>query len=95
MMKKINKTKKQFRLYDIYRYAATGEQSSIRGIESYECNATASAMVIRFTDWTGQFRYGLPVNYFAKNEKELKRIVKEVNKRLGNCMKPGRVGREH
>ena len=86
------KEKKQFRLYDIYRYAATGIMSNIRGIDSYECNDDASTVVVRFVDITGEFNE-LSVNYFAKSEYDLKQIVKEVNKRLGNCMKPGRMRR--
>lgn len=75
--------KSQFRLYDIYRYAATGVESRIRGIYSYEVNRDATLVSICFDDAkTSKF-------YFPRNEKELKDIVKEVNKRLGNCDKPG------
>lgn len=86
---KLQKQKKQFRLYDIYRYAATGIMSNIAGIVSYECNDDASTIVVRFEDCTGEFRKGVAKNYFSKNEFELKQIIKEVNKRLGNCMTPG------
>lgn len=85
--------KKQFRLYDIYRYAATGNMSNIRGIISYECSDDASCVVVRFVDHTGEFKHGIPKMYFAKTEYDLKQIVKEVNKRLGNCIKPGRARR--
>lgn len=77
------KTKKQFRLYDIYRYAATGVESKIKGIHSYEVNRDATVMTVRFGD------YEHSTFYFANNEKELKEIVHLVNKRLGNCDKPG------
>ena len=87
--------KKQFRLYDIYRYAATGIMSEIYGIVSYECDQTASVLVVRFEDHSGQFKNGLAKNYFANNEYELKQIIKEVNQRLGNCIKPGRKTRRY
>jgi hypothetical protein len=93
-MKK-TKEKKQFRLYDIYRYAATGEMSNIIGILDYECNVTATTLTVRFEDHTGQFKHGVSCNYFAKNEFELKQIVKEINQRLGNCLKPGRRKRRY
>lgn len=86
----MQKEKKQFRLYDVYRYAATGEQSNIQGIRSYECNTTATTLVVRFTDYGGSVDKPLACNYFPRNERELKRVISEVNKRLGNCMKPGR-----
>ena len=76
------KYKKQFRLYDIYRYAATGVESKIKGIHSYEVNRDATAMTIRFGDEYIKV-------YFADNEAELKNIVRSVNKRLGNCDTPG------
>lgn len=77
------KYKKQFRLYDIYRYAATGVESKIKGIHSYEVNRDATVMTVRFGD------YEHSKIYFASNEAELKDIVRSVNKRLGNCDTPG------
>lgn len=77
------KSKKQFRLYDIYRYAATGVESKIKGIHSYEVNRDATVVIVRF----GDFEYSKI--YFANNEVELKDIVRSVNKRLGNCDTPG------
>lgn len=85
--------KKQFRLYDIYRYATLGKMSRIYGIHSYECNTNASTIVVRFEDTTGEYKNGLACNYFANDEDDLKEIVRSVNKRLGNCRKPGRVRR--
>ena len=76
------KYKKQFRLYDIYRYAATGIESKIKGIHSYEVNRDATVMTVCFGD-------GYIKVYFANNEAELKDIVRSVNKRLGNCYTPG------
>lgn len=87
--------KKQFRLYDIYRYAATGNMSKIYGIVSYECNDDASTLVVRFEDHSGMYPQGLAKNYFSRNEYELREIVKEINQRLGNCVKPGRKKRRY
>lgn len=77
--------KKQFRLYDLYRYAATGQQSQIRGIHSYECNVDATTIIVRFNPDGSE-----NIIRFASNEGERKAIVTEVNKRLNNCRKPGR-----
>lgn len=77
------KDKKQFRLYDIYRYAATGTESHIRGIHSYEVNRDATVMTVRFGD------YDHSKIYFASNEQELRDIVRSINKHLGNCDTPG------
>ena len=75
--------KKQFRLYDVYRFAATGNISKIRGIESYECNRDADVIAITFDN-------GYTITRFCKIEDELKAVIKEVNKILGNCRKPGK-----
>ena len=83
------KDKKQFRLYDIYRYASTGLSSNITGIVSYECDKDCNVIVVRFEDYTGELKEGIAVNYFSRNEFELKQVIKDINKRLGNCMKPG------
>ena len=76
--------KKQFRLYDLYRFATIGAQSKIKGITSYECNTTATTIVVHF-DSTGE-----NILRFANDEKERKLIVTEINKKLNNCQKPGR-----
>lgn len=81
--------KKQFRLYDLYRYAATGEQSKIKGIHSYECNATATTITIRFTNQYDLDDDKLSIIRFADTEKERREVVREVNKRLNNCDTPG------
>jgi hypothetical protein len=79
----MQKVKRQFRLYDIYRYAATGIASRIEGIHSYEVNRTATTMTVRFGE------YACSKIYFADNEDELREIVRSINKRLGNCEIPG------
>lgn len=76
------KYKKQFRLYDIYRYIVTKEMSHIEGIDQYEVNNDASVIKVE---------YGfLVITYIAHNEDELKDVVREINKHLGNCSKPGK-----
>lgn len=86
---KFERKKKQFRLYDVYRYATTGAMSNIEGIVSYECNKDASVLVVRFEDYTGEYKDGIARNFFCKNEFELKQTIKQINKQLGNCMTPG------
>lgn len=82
----MKKAKKQFRLYDIYRYIVTGEDSNIEGITSYVANKDASVITVEYE------RLCLKT-YFTRNEYELKQVITEINKRLGNCMKPGRARR--
>lgn len=83
---KIQVKKKQFRLYDIYRYLATGEQSKIQGIWMYDCNKDASVIVIRYGE---SWEDNIPVNYFSRNEKDLKEVIRIINRRLNNCHTPG------
>lgn len=82
----MKKVKKQFRLYDIYRYIVTGEESNIMGLTSYTSNRDASVIAVEFEPKCSR-------TYFAHNEHELKEVIKEVNKRLGTCAKPGRARR--
>ena len=82
----MNKKKKQFRLYDIYRCAATGYTSEIAGIESYEVNKDASTISIIFK------HENINQRYFCSNEDERKDLIKSINKKLGNCQKPGKKG---
>lgn len=87
-MKK-SKLKKQFRLYDVYRYAITGEMSNVEGILSYDCNKDVSTLTVTFVDFMGVFKNGIQRIYFIKNENDLKQAVSKVNKLLGNCLTPG------
>lgn len=82
----MNRKKKQFRLYDIYRCAATGHTSEIAGIESYEVNKDASTISIIFK------HESINQWYFCSNEDERKDLIKSINKKLGNCQKPGKKG---
>lgn len=76
--------KRQFRLFDVYRYIATLEQSHIKGIRSY-CASKMYLQVIYDNDNVNTYSNG---TFFYNNEKELKDAVKTINKALGNCHKP-------
>ena len=79
------KSKKQFRLFDIYRYLALDEESNIKGIVSYVVTKSG-CIQIQFHD-----NIIIPTStFFYNNEKELHEIVKQVNKALNNCDKPGK-----
>lgn len=82
----MNKKKKQFRLYDIYRCAATGYTSEIAGIGTYKVNKDASIITIRLKNDS------IVQAYFCSNEDERKDLIKSINKKLGNCQKPGKKG---
>lgn len=75
--------KKQFRLYDIYRTAVTEEISDIFGIKAYSVDDEARLIIVVFTN-------GDTIRRFCRIEDERKAVVKEVNKILRNCRKPGR-----
>lgn len=77
-----SKSKKQFRLYDIYRCAVTGDESNVIGIYTYTVSSDATDMLITFTS-------GEQLTYIARNEEELRDVVREVNKILSNCDIPG------
>lgn len=79
------KYKKQFRLYDIYRCAVTKEMSHIEGIQAYDVNSDASVVRVKYADTIGP----VSIFYCAKNEDELKEVVRTINAKLGNCYKPG------
>ena len=82
MKQKKQRQKKQFRLYDIYRYVCVGrdegEIPNVFGIESFYCNADLTLMQVNGHTYT------------ANNEDELRKCVYEINKQLGNCSVPGR-----
>ena len=75
--------KKQFRLYDIYRYVATKRMSNIMGIRWYTISDDCYTINIRLSS-------GKDLNYVAHNESRRKDVVREINKILGNTKKPGR-----
>lgn len=66
---------KQLRLSDIYRYAITGYETLIMGL-NYECNK--SATIIKVTFWVD----GIQKYRFCHDEKERKEFLKEINKIL-------------
>ena len=77
------KYKKQFRLYDIYRYYSVHEMSDVEGIEWYEVTNHCSIISVRYIGST------FTRHYTARNEEELRDVVRMINKKLGNCHKPG------
>lgn len=84
------KTKKQFRLYDIYRQIALGKNSNIKGIIEYDACVYRTIdeieVSVTFYDYkTIEDSITMDVDVEAK----LKKFVKRVNKKLKNCRKPG------
>lgn len=84
------KTKKQFRLYDIYRQIALGKNSNIKGIIEYDACVYRTIdeieVSVTFYDYkTLEDSITMDVDVEAK----LKKFVKRVNKKLKNCRKPG------
>ena len=84
------KTKKQFRLYDIYRKIALGKNSNIKGIRHYDAfvyhTIDEIEVCVTFYDYnTIEDSITMDVNV----ETKLKKFVKRVNKKLKNCRKPG------
>lgn len=73
------KTKKQFRLYDVYRYYSIREMSCIEGIEWYEVTNNCSIISVRYEGST------FTRHYTARNEDELRSVIRTINKKLGNC----------
>ena len=76
--------KKQFRLFDVYRYIATGEQSHIKGISSYAASTCALQVIY---DSPKTYSNG---TFFYEHEEELKKAISKINKCLNNCHKPGK-----
>lgn len=84
------KTKKQFRLYDIYRQIALGQNSNIKGIRHYDAfvyhTIDEIEVCVTFYNYeTIEDSITMDVDVEAK----LKKFVKRVNKKLKNCRKPG------
>lgn len=82
--------KKQFRLYDIYRNVAIGYKSDIKGIRNYDVIVydTIDYIDVRvmFDDYE-IFKDLITMDVDV--EAKLKEFVKQVNKKLKNCKKPG------
>lgn len=85
--------KKQFRLYDIYRCAVTGEQSSIKGIREYHVRQDEDKVLyINVLIDTPESNYPArwaSIYSLPKEEKRLRHFIKELNKRLIDCKRPG------
>lgn len=82
------KLKKQFRLYDIYRYVAlkygnfnndTGYMPYVRGIEQFYCDSKMTLIQVNGHTYIVE-----------EGEEGLREIVRAINKQLGNCAKPGK-----
>ena len=73
------KAKKQFRLYDVYRYYSVHEMSNIDGIEWYEVTNHCSTISVRYEGST------FTRHYTARSEDELRSVIRTINKKLGNC----------
>ena len=84
----MEREKKQFRLFDIYRQFFTKTVCKIKGIRTYSIGEYFGEYDIRVT-----YSNGIETNFTAKNEDELKQIIRKVNKQLKNCLKPGRKKR--
>lgn len=78
--------KRQFRLFDVYRYIATLRQSHIKGIRFYYASKL-SLQVYYDNDSLNTYDNTM---FFYKDESDLKNAVKTINKLLGNCHKPGK-----
>lgn len=88
------KVKKQFRLYDIYRYLSTEHFDNIKGISSFYCIKKDNTFTIHIY-YVNKSLTALEgfASYTTMTEVGLRNIVKEVNKMLGNCRKPGKKRR--
>ena len=82
--------KKQFRLYDIYRNVSLDKQSAIQGVREYtakfDCKSKQAKVSVTFYNYE-MFEDIITIDVEA--ESKFKEFVKQVNKRLKNCKKPG------
>lgn len=82
--------KKQFRLYDIYRNASLDKQSAIQGVREYtaEFDYKFKQIKVSVTFYNYEMFEDL-ITIDVEAEVKLKEFVKQVNKKLKNCRKPG------
>ena len=82
--------KKQFRLYDIYRNASLNKQSAIQGVREYtaEFDDKFKQIKVSVTFYDYEMFEDL-ITIDVETEAKLKEFIKQVNKRLKNCKKPG------
>lgn len=85
----MEREKKQFRLFDIYRKFFTQTDSRIRGIQTYGIRRYSNEYFDEY-DIKVIYSDGIETNFTTNNEDGLKQIVRQVNKHLKNCSKPGR-----
>lgn len=78
--------KKQYRLFDIYRYISTGTKSKIMGIADYR--GVGSILTTTCVD---KFVVNTDVSDIdgTVSEDAIKAHIKQVNAHLRNCKKPG------
>ena len=69
----MEREKKQFRLFDIYRQFFTQTVSKIKGIRTYAIGRYFDEYDIRVI-----YSDGIETNFTAKNEDELKQIIRKV-----------------
>ena len=89
----MQKVKKQFRLFDVYRYLATGYMSTIQGLPEYHAsigydnnkNYGELYITVEFINHTSKYMW-----CNIHDEDKLKEFIYQVNKRLSNCRKPGK-----
>lgn len=80
------KYKRQYRLFDIYRYISTGEKSRIMGISNYYIDKDVLTTICV----TGQvIRTDVSDIKGGISENAIKSHTKYVNKHLRNCKRPG------
>ena len=79
----MEKEKKQFRLFDVYRQSFTGIESNIKGIRAYSCNKDAGKVVVNVV-----YDDGYSADFVSDGEEELKKMVKKVNKEIKKLLKP-------
>lgn len=79
----MEKEKKQFRLFDVYRQSFTGIESNIKGIRKYACNKDAGKVVVNVV-----YDDGYSADFVSDGEEELKKMVKKVNKEIKKLLKP-------
>ena len=80
------KYKKQYRLFDVYRYISTGEKSKIMGIKDYTIEQEVLTTIC-INDWP--ITTDITDVDGAISEAAIKIHIKNVNKLLRNCKRPG------
>lgn len=80
------KYKRQYRLFDIYRYISTGKKSKIMGIKDYTIEQEVLTTIC-INDWP--IVTDITDADGATSEEAIKIHIKNVNRLLRNCKRPG------